>query len=201
MKTSFKFFILLIFINFWSCKKQLDYKYSDKEDFLKCDGINNQIYKEALFSFENDLKNYHGNPNSDITSSYYSFLFRVLNGTIKPESFVSPHTLLVFEALKEDKELWNLESKRSKLNYSSAIIKCISKNIQDKDTKTTFNALLSVNSMDPKTFGISLTPKYKELVSDKHLALYVALDFIYAKLFDIDETKVMEKENVDANLY
>jgi len=183
MKTFIKLFVVIFAINLSSCKKPLEYKYSDKNDFLICDSVNNQLYKEAFYAFENDLLNYHGGQSSNITSSYYSFLHRALNGSIKSKDIVSPHTLLVFEALKEDKELWDY---KGNLNYNSPIIKCISNNIQNKDIKTTFNALLSVNNMNPILFGASLFSEYQELVTDKYLALYLALDLYYAKLLNTD---------------
>jgi hypothetical protein len=186
MKTLIKLLIVIFIINLSSCKKPLEYKYSNKEDFLICDTLNVELYKEALYAFESDLLDYHGGQDSNITSSYYSFLHRVLNGSIKPKNIVSAHTLLVFEALKKETDLWNFENKKSNLNYNSSIINCISSNIKNKDIKATFNALLSVNSMDPKLFAPSFATHYEELITDKHLAFYVALDLYYAKLFDID---------------
>jgi hypothetical protein len=190
MKTLIKLFIVIFVINLSSCKKQLEYKYSDKEDFLICDSLNIELYKEALYAFESDLLDYHGGQDSNITSSYFSFLHRAFNNSIRYNDIVSPHTLLVLESLKKETDLWDFENKKSNLNYNSSIINCISSNIQNKDIKTTFNALLSVNSMDPKLFGPSFATHYEELITDKHLALYVALDLYYAKLFDIDFTEI-----------
>ena len=44
--------------------------------------------------------------------------------------------------------------------------------------------------MSPKLFGTPLMAKYRNTLSDKHLALYVALDLYYSKLFDIDLSQV-----------
>jgi len=180
---------ILLFI---SCNKEpkFEYKYADKEDFLKCNSTNNQLYKEALYTFEQDLLNYHNTQSSNIISCYVSFLHRQSNGNIRYKDIVSPHTLLVLEALKQDKELWDFENKKSYLNYKSPIINCISNNIQNKDIKTTLNALLSSNSMDSELFRAAFAPQYVELISDKYLALYLALDLYYAKLFDIDFTEI-----------
>ena len=75
---------------------------------------------------------------------------------------------------------------RKFLENNSSIIKCISSNIIDKNLKTTFNALISTNSMTPKLFGTPLMTKYRNLINDKYLATYVALDLYYAKLFDVN---------------
>ena len=178
---------ILLFI---SCnqKPKLVYKYADKEDFLKCINVNNQLYKEALYTFEQDLINYHNTQRSKLTSCYVSFLHRRSNGNINYNEFVSPHTLLVLEALKKDDAFLGFENKKSNLNYKSPVINCISNNIQNEDIKATLNALLSSNSMNSKLFTAAFAPQYNELVTDKYLALYVALDLYYAKLIDIDFT-------------
>jgi hypothetical protein len=196
MKNSL-FLLVIITLLSPSCKEQeLEYLYSDKNDFLECTtDINNALYKEALYTFEQDILDYHNAKSSDIISCYVSFLHRTSNNNIDYKDIISSHTLLVLEALKEDTTLWDFESKKSNLNYKSPIIKCISNNIQNKDIKTTFDALLSVNSMDPKLFEPAYAPKYEELINDKYLALYVALDLYYAKLFDIDFSKINTKKS------
>jgi len=180
---------ILLFIN---CNQEpkLEYKYADKEDFLDCTNINNQLYKEALYTFEQDLIDYHNTIDSRLTSCYVSFLHRQSNGNIKYKDIVSPHTLLVLEDLKKDSAFLCFETKKSNLNYKSPIINCISNNIQNEDIKTTLNALLYSNSMNSKLFSAAFSPRYKELVSDKHLALYVALDLYYSKLIDIDFNEI-----------
>jgi len=40
--------------------------------------------------------------------------------------------------------------------------------------------------MNPKLFEPAFAPHYEELITDKYLALYVALDLYYAKLFDLN---------------
>ena len=78
---------------------------------------------------------------------------------------------------------------------------CIAQNITNPDLKTTLNALLSTNSMNPKLFGAPLSTNYSLTLSDKYLAAYVAFDLFYAKLFDVDFSKVeKEKQKVDFNI-
>jgi len=114
---------------------------------------------------------------------------------------VSEHTLKVFEALKNDTELWNLENASSHLNYNSALMDCIAQNIANPDLKITLNALLSTNSMSPKLFGAPLSTNYSTTLSDKYLASYVAFDLFYAKLFDVDFSQIeKEKQKVDFNI-
>jgi hypothetical protein len=198
-------FLLLLFI--FSCKKEntfTDYKFSDKPETITCEGLNNALFKEALYSLEDDLLNFYQktNPKTSLTQAYSQFLRLSIYGRLKHEDIISEHTLSVFKALKNESDLWDTNNTKSYLNYNSAIIQCISNNIKDEALKTTFNALLSTNSMSPKLFGSPLINKYRNALNDKYLATYMALDLFYAKLFDIDFTKInldKPEQKVDFN--
>ena len=185
----------LLALTFFGCKKEnsfTDYKYTDKPDVLVCDGSNAKLYQEALYAFEDDILNYYSKakPNSSLSQAYSQFIRSAIYGRLKFEDIISEHTLKVFEALKNEEDLWNTNNFETNLNYKSNIIKCISKNIKDTALKTTFNALLSTNSMAPKLFGTPLMSKYRSALNDKYLATYVALDLYYAKLLDTDLSKI-----------
>lgn len=191
MKSKINLIAFLLVVTFYGCKKEntlTDFKYTDKPDVLVCDGINNKLYKEALYSFEDDILKFYGkgNPNASLTQVYSQFIRNTIYSRLKYEDIISEHTLKIFEALKNESNLWDANSTKSYLNYNSSIIKCISSNIIDKNLKTTFNALISTNSMTPKLFGTPLMTQYRNLINDKYLATYVALDLYYAKLFDVN---------------
>lgn len=183
------FYIITIALLTFSCNKDtFDYKYSNEPDFLNCNHPHKDLLKEAFYTFENDIASYYGkydlNPNP--ISNYSKFIIKGVNGSARYFRLVTPHTKKVFEALKEIDGLWDENNQQSKLNYNSEIISCIGNNINDEDLKATFKSLISVNSMSPKLFGSPLIPKYQQLITDKHLALYVALDLYYERLFDAD---------------
>jgi len=206
--TFFKLLVITLTFGLVSCKKEntfTDYKYADKPIVVSCEGINSKFYQEALYSFEDDIQNYYkkNNPNISITQAYSQFMRNSIYGRAKLEEIISAHTIKVFEALKNDDNLWDLNNTKSHLNYKSIAIECISKNILDKSLNTTFNALISTNSMSPKLFGAPLISKYIKTPNDKYLATYIALEFFYAKLLDIDLSKTnLEKseQKVDFNL-
>jgi hypothetical protein len=199
---------LLLAVTFFSCKKEntfSDYKYADKPAVFKCDGLNNKLYDEALYSFEDDISKFYGKNNSDpsLISAYSKFIRTSLFGNLKYEEIISEHTFNVLEALKKEKELWDTNSSVSRLNYKSAFVNCIASNVNQKDLKTTLNALLSTNSMNSKLFGPLLMAKYRNVMVDKHLASYVAFDLYYAKLYDIDLTNIdfdKPESNLDFNV-
>jgi hypothetical protein len=203
--TTKNFLITLFFLCFTiGCKKEntfTTYEFADKPVALACENLNSKLYNEALYSFENDILNFYGKDKKSLLMAYSQFIRLSVYGRVNYKNMVSEHTLKVFEALKNDTELWNLENASSHLNYNSALMDCIAVNITNPDLKTTLNALLSTNSMNPKLFGAPLSTNYSLTLSDKYLAAYVAFDLFYAKLFDVDFSKVeKEKQKVDFNI-
>jgi hypothetical protein len=207
MKTNFKLISLLFLIALTSCKKDnilSEYKYADKPIVLTCNTIDSKLYQEALYSFEDDILNFYGKnkPNASLIQAYNQFIRMANYGNIKYEDILSAHSIKVFEALKKDNNLWAPGNNKSLLNYNSTFFNCIANNISDAHLKTTLKALLSTNSMSPKLFGAPLLTKYSAAINDKYLASYIAFELYYAKLFNLDLSKInFEKPepNVDFN--
>jgi hypothetical protein len=206
MNSKFTLIIVLLAVTFISCKQQntfSDYKFADKPQAISCEGLNSKLYNEALYSFEDDILKFYQQKKegTSLVQAYSQFIRSAVYSRYKLEELPSKHTLAVFEALKNENDLWDARNKESHLNYNGMAINCIANNINDVNLKTTFNALLSSNSLSPKLFGAPLVSKYRNALSDKHLALYIALEY-YSKLFDIDLSKVnLEKpaQQVDFN--
>lgn len=202
----FKLFFIALTISLMSCKNEntlSEYKHADKGLVLSCENVNSKLYSEALFTFENDILTYYGrnNPNASLIQAYNQFIRNAVYGRIKYTDMVSPHTVKVFEALKNENKLWDANNPKSYLNYKSSLVKCIAINMQNADLKTTFNALLDTNTMSPKPFGAPLMSSYRFALQDKYLAAYIAFDLFYAKLFDVDLSEVSKKpeQKVDFN--
>ncbi|RED47542.1 hypothetical protein [Seonamhaeicola aphaedonensis] len=211
MKSILKLTTVTLILILFNCKNktvQIEYHYSDKPVAVTCNDLNTKLYHEALYSFENDILNFYGknrgntNATPNLTMAYNQFVRNAISGRVPYQSIVSTHTKRVFEALKQDKTLWDSENTKSHLNYSSPLIDCIANNINDNNLKTTFNALLSINDLSPKLFGAPLTSKYRNALNDKYLASYIAFDLYYSRLFDVDLSMVnLEtlETNVDFN--
>ena len=207
MKSTLTLITFLLVFTLFNCNKQnpfSDYKYSDKPEAIICEGLNSKLYNEALYSFEDDILKFYQQKKSNITlvQGYSQFIRAAIYSPPKFEEIVSKHTLDVFEALKNDTDLWDATNSKSHLNYNGKILNCIASNIKDTNLKTTFEALISTNSMSPKLFGTPLVTKYRNALNDKYLALYIALDLYYAKLFDIDFSNVnldKPEQKVDFN--
>lgn len=195
MKPNFNLITFLLVLTLFSCKNEnsfSEYQYADNPVVLTCGDFNSKLYHEALYAFENDILAFYSKTgkNTSQTQAYNQFIRTAVYGRTKYEDIVSAHTLKVFEALKNENTLWDANNTKSHLNYNSSIISCIANNIQDSALKTTFNSLITTNSMSAKLFGAPLISKYRTAIKDKYLATYIALDLFYAKLFDIDFSKV-----------
>ncbi len=203
MKLKFNIIAFLVVATLFSCKKGAEektletYKYSEKGIVVNCDQFDLKLLNEALFSFEDDILKAYGQTNQtatpNLTRAYSQFIRNAMYNRAKYADIVSPHSAEIFEVLKSKETLWNLSDPNTKLNYQSSIMTCISDNMLDKSLKTTMNALIETNSMSPKLFGPALQSNYGAAIRDKYLSAYVALEFYYGKLFDVDLSKVSEK--------
>lgn len=199
MKSSFKILsLLLVLLVFAGCEKEAtlsEYKYTEKDYSVKCEGVNTDLIKEALYSFEEDIMNHYAkNGNKNLSQAYSRTINLGIYGRAKYDEMVSPHTLEIFKILKEDSNLWKNEGDIKTLNYNNEFVKCLAENISDKEIKTSFNSLLVTNSMRIELLGAELRRKSGFALKDKHLATYIALDYYYAKLFNIDFNKTKETE-------
>ncbi|MCL5129906.1 MULTISPECIES: hypothetical protein [unclassified Algibacter] len=201
MKSTVNIILLLVALTAVSCKKENtfnDYKFAEKGNVINCENQNTALINEALFSFEDDIASFYAkNGQKNMTTSYSQFLRNATINRVKYADVVSPHTVKVFEALKNEGSLWDANNPDSHLNYKSDLINCIASNLKDKNLKTTFDALVTTNSMKPQLFVTPIARNYRAAISDKYLATYIALDLYYAKLFDIDLSNVKEKPIVE----
>ena len=200
MKTNFNLFVVLLVVTLWSCKEEVklsEYKFADKPTVINCGGEDEKLYNEALYAFEDDISSFYknnNNPNGNLMLVYSQFLRNYETNRMNFEELVTPHTLEVFNVLKTKKDVWNPEGTESKLNYYGSFFSCIADNVKDQNLKATLDALLTTHSMSPRMFSSPLVTKYSIAASDKYLSAYVAFDLFYAKLFDIDPTKVKERQ-------
>lgn len=202
MNSKLNLILLLLVCTFFGCKKEntfSDFQYADKELVLTCPNINSKLFHEALYAFEHDLVEFYSKDKKDLAQAYSQFIRLGISGRANYKEMTSAHTLKVFEALKNETDLWQLNNSKSILNYNNPITGCIATNIQNKALKTTFNALISTNSMSLKLFGPPLMSNYRTAIQDKYLATYIALDLFYANLFNVDFSTIPTEEKVDFN--
>lgn len=196
--------VALVLVTFTNCKKDevklSDYKYSDKTLNVACSQIDSTLLKEALLSFEDDIANFYarnGKPN--LSQAYSRTVNLGIYGRGQYDKMVSDHSIEIFNVLKSKTDLWHTSGNKTTLNYNHPFVKCLAENIKDKEIQTTFNALLSTNSMRQDIFGEALRRKTSLALRDKYLATYIAFDFYYAPLFNVDLEALQAQKNTVNN--
>ncbi|WCO02585.1 hypothetical protein [Psychroserpens ponticola] len=197
MKTRFIYFVIcLILVNCKEPQPKLIFNYSDKPMVLNCNNEYTNLLNEALHNFEATLTEHYGNNKTNISSinnAYRDFLKESTINATNYNNIANQHSLDIFEALKNIDGLWITKNNQLSLNYKHEIFSCIGNNISDKDLKTTFNALLSTNSMSIRMLKDLFLTRSHIFNKDKYLATYVALELYYSKLSNVDLTKKEEK--------
>ena len=186
---SIYFVICLILLNCKEEQPELIYKYADKPLLVDCNLDDSKLFSEAIYSFEDILRDNYTNKNPNLTNAYRTFLKESTTNTANYNTISNEHTLAVFEALKNIEGLWIVRDNVLFPNYNHNIYSCIGQNIQDDDLKTTYNALLTTNSMSMRMLKDVLIAKSSRLNTDKYFATFVALELYYSKLSDVDLSK------------
>lgn len=188
MKTIFKLLTLVTLITCFNCNNssQIDYKYAEKPNLLACDLPDENLLKEAVYSFENDIVNTYDMQNRNIAKSYSNFINFKQRGRLNIKTIASEHSLNIAKILKEKTNLWVTENGTTSLNNSNTLINCIAKNIKDKSINTTYNALLSTNSFEPRLILPLLSGNSRHIQVDGALKTHVAMAFFYSELLDVN---------------
>lgn len=171
---------LFLLITVFSCKQNnelTEYKYADKPQVINCAGADNKLLNEALYSFEEDLLGQFGQKNSADTFMYNQFMLFTNGNRVPYNTMVSDHSKKVLNALKTAGIL-----KNGTLDYKGNIINCISQNLTQTNLKTTFDALMTTNSMNKRIFGPALQANTQPMAEDKYASLLVALDYYYGNM-------------------
>lgn len=188
MKTTFKLLALVILVTISSCDnaKKIEYKYAESPKLLACDFPDGDLYKEAIYSFENDIINAYDMQNKNATKAYSNFINFSLRRSLDVKNIASERSLKIAKALKKDSNLWATNNDVNTLNKSHSLIDCIANNIKDKDIKATYNALLSTNSLKPNLILPLLSSSVRSIQADGSVKSYVALELFYAQLLNVE---------------
>lgn len=178
--------ITVLFLSGCAKEERIAFKYTEQPDLVICDVKNEDLYNEAIHSFENDIFAYYDTISQSPLKGYTQFTAFALNGRLKVENIASEHSLKLAKLLKKDNQLWQTTAGIKTLNYSSLLMDCLVNNIKNEDLKTTFNALLSTNSMRRNTVLTPIRNNARQLLTDQSLKAFVAFEYYYAVLMDIE---------------
>lgn len=198
MKT--RILLLIAVIAMYSCGEPIAYKYQNKEMDIACAGIDPSLLKEALYSFENDISAYYNNEQYSPGSAVYfefgyaNFIYPGATGTADYAKIASSHTIAIMHILKKEESLWNKNAKDSKLNYKHPFVKCLIENIDNKEIKEKIETLQSVNYFTPTIMSEFYRVHVGDALTDKHFALFIALETYYQNLLEIDFSAMSKNE-------
>lgn len=180
---------LILLVSCQETKKQLtiDYKFSDKEQSIQCEGQNNALLNEALYSFESDIARNYDPESQRIANAYAKFIMPGMGGKAEYKRLPSDHTKKILEMLIAEKIIVR-GGVHSNLNYEHPAVQCIINGIEEFGLKNTINALTSTKSMNPTLFDTRLRNKGRDAEKKRHMAMYIALDAFYQNLADVEFT-------------
>ena len=180
---------LILLASCQEAKKQvtIDYKFSDKEQSLQCDGQNNALLNEALHSFEDDIARNYDPESQRVYNAYAKFIMPGMGGKADYSRLPSDHTKKILEALIAEKIIVK-GGVHSNLNYDHPAVQCIINGIEEFGLKNTINALTSTNGMNPTLFDTRLRNKGRDAEKKRYMAMYIALDAYYQNLADVEFT-------------
>ncbi len=202
MKTKFlSFAVIVTLITFFNCKQtnqeqdiNLDFKYSDQPELLKCDLEDNLLIKEAIYAFENDLNNAYDNEKRSINRSYSTFIAKTLNSSFYIQEVASKHSLKLAKALQKSPHY-----KNNVFLYNSKLANCLLSSITNTNTKKSFEALKKANSLRPSVVLPTIRTNARSLVKDKGLAGILAFDYYYNSLMLLNENQLKTPINKTKN--
>ncbi len=184
----------IILITFSACKKPIEFKYQEREQLINCNDLDAKLAHEAYYSFRNDLAEYTMNSMVEINYHNYPFslalfVFKGAEGTAEFLEIASSHTLKILQLLKQEEDIWDLQSKKSNLNYNSEFIDCLILNIENEDVKHAIISFRDVNTQNPKSFAELYRTNIKDADEDHYFAMFLAFEIYYQYLYDIVPTE------------
>ena len=175
----------------WSCGSELKMKYQDRPQPIDCPGADKALLHEALYSFQEDIAKAYNYKKFDpkehlyVVNGYRYFVHKGGLGEANYAELMSDHTEAVLRELKKE-PIWSDQEGYSNLDYKSPYVECVLSNIKNRDMQETFASLNEINSMSPKLTAEPLRRNVNEVANDPYLAMYIALDYYYNYLLDLE---------------
>ena len=186
--------VLPLIVLFLGCTESINYKFQDKEQYIKCNSEDDKLLNEALHSFELDIATYYQSKYSDIRTldiefAYAYFIFPAAQGNIDLKEIVSEHSIYILNLLKERDYLNNPQSDKTNFNYHKKEVTCLVDHFKNKDLKTSIKSQIDNDFLDPKLMADTYRINIRDAHSNKYFALFLAFETYYQYLVDIDLTK------------
>jgi hypothetical protein len=188
--------ILLIALTFTtSCKTEpnLEYKYLQEDELFECGAIDMDLIKEAVYAFEDYIKQHYSIQGEKSIEKGYYFYWEVSKGTRIPAvEFIDDHILAIRDELKKVDNLWVINGNDAQLNMEHPIVKCIGDYMQDQKLKPIFNVLTESKTFKHNVFIAPMGRDPQAIRNDRALCTYLALNTFYARILNLDFSNLDE---------
>jgi len=200
-------YILIIFALVFavsSCdqKPEIAFDHADKDQVIQCDPELDALLNEALYVFEENIRQTYDGSTLMIEDAYDRLVYVGFEKTVEFDDIASKKSLEVRDALIYEGILKE-EGGESNLNYSHPAVKCVISKIEDKALKSTIEALIETNTMNPKLLNTRMSNFGSRAAKNRNEAFYVALDTYYQNLVGVQlvvgETAPVEDEALVAD--
>lgn len=197
LKPLFKYsYVIVLAVVLTSCDQGLAYKYTAKETTLNCETIDAALYKEALYAFEDYLfEHYVANPPNTMKQAYAFYWEIAIRDLMPAVELIDDHIIEITGVLKEQDGLWLTSNGQATINPSHSIMRCIQENIVKEESSSVLKNLLDTNSFRSDIFRTHVGYQGSNLIEDKALATYFALNNFYAKILETDFSTIERKTN------
>ena len=187
MKRVSLYLLTLLLVVSCNDNSTIAYKYSSNPEVFECDYDQMELVKEALYAYEAYILEHHNFKGPKSLERGYANYWAVAMSDRLPfiEKF-DDHIKLITEALFQEEELWTITDGKASLNVYSEFGSCVVENFKNEDLKATMNALIDTRTFRSDIFIPSIRRKTMQMLDDKAMATYVALDLFYAKLYNLD---------------
>lgn len=180
---------------FTSCIKdsKITYKYQENDELFSCDGIDMNLIKEAVYAFEDYIKDYYSMeaPNS-VDKGYYFYWEISKSDRIPAVEYINQHILDIRDELKKIDGLWIINNNEAKLNMKHPIAKCISDYMEDQQLKKIYDILVETNTFKNLVFLAPFKRDPIKFRKDRALMTYLALNTFYARILMLDFSNLEE---------
>ncbi len=183
--------LIVIITTVLGCSEPFPYKYQNEEQIIECSQIDSKLTHEALYSFKNDISKYYLKEIQDkdylnFIHSYNQYIYSGAMGDVKFKEIISPHTLLVVNELKKDKDLFINVNGKSTLNYQTEFVKCLINNIKTEEIKNKIINLIEVDYLSPEIMAENYRRTSMDTHIDPNYLMFVVLDTYYLRLLDLE---------------
>ena len=171
-----------------SCNNsKITYKFQENQDLFPCENYDSKLVKEAVYAFEQFIENnYTINDSKNLINSYARYWAIASTKQLPKVHLLDEHLKEIILTLKEEEYLWTVHNGEYALNLDNTLGQCLINNIKNEDINKSLSLLVEYKTYKKEYVLPIFKRDVSQLIEDRALATYVALEFFYSKLMNQD---------------